>query len=130
MANSLVGKRRALLVTVALALTAGLGAARPALAGTVTVNSTADPGDGICSASECTLREAISAANASPGADTINFDPSVFSPGTIAPTTPLPPLTDAGVTINGSGAAVTLDGSFLNSGVAFEGLFHVLTPAA
>jgi CSLREA domain-containing protein len=36
-----------------------------------TVNSTADPGDGTCDATECTLREAISAAT---GTDTIAFD--------------------------------------------------------
>ena len=130
MVKSPVWKRRALLVVVALALTAGLGAARPALAGAFTVNSTADPGDGICGASECTLREAISAANAAPGTDTINFDPAVFSPGTIAPTIPLPPLTNAGITIDGSGSSVTLDGSLLNPGIAFEGVFRVLAPAA
>jgi len=130
MAKSLVRKRLALLVAVALALTAGLGVARPALAATFTVNSTADPGDGVCSASECTLREAISAANAAPGTDTINFNPGVFSPGTITPTIPLPPLTEAGITIDSSGAAVTVDGSFLNPGIAFEGVFHVLAPAA
>jgi len=130
MFKSLAWKRRALLVAVALALTAGLGAARPALAAKFTVNSTADPGDGVCSASECTLREAISAANAGPGADTINFDPGVFGPGTITPAIPLPPLTNAGITIDGSGAAVTVDGSLLNPGIAFEGVFDVLAPAA
>src|SRR3990172_11194283 len=130
MFKSLAWKRRALLVAVALALTAGLGAARPALAAKFTVNSTADPGDGVCSASECTLREAISAANAGPGADTINFDPGVFGPGTITPAIPLPPLTNAGITIDGSGAAVTVDGSLLNPGIAFEGVFNVLAPAA
>ena len=130
MAKSLVWKRRALLVAVALALTAGLGVPEPALAGTFTVNSAADPGDGVCSASECTLREAISAANAGPGTDTINFDPGVFSPGTITPTTPLPPLTHAGITIDGSGTSVTLDGSLLNSDIAFEGAIKVLAPAA
>jgi len=30
---------------------------------TYTVNSTADPGDGTCDGTECTLREAIAAAN-------------------------------------------------------------------
>ena len=39
-----------------------------ALAGlTFTVNSTADPGTGICDSTECTLREAITAANAAAG---------------------------------------------------------------
>jgi len=36
---------------------------------TFTVNSTADPGDGVCDGTECTLREVINAANASPGTD-------------------------------------------------------------
>lgn len=53
---------------------------------TLTVKSTADtvdakPGDGICadSCGNCTLRAAIMEANAFPGDDTINFDPSVFN---------------------------------------------------
>ncbi len=43
-------------------------------AATFTVNSTADPGDGICNAANCTLREAIIAANANGASkDTIAF---------------------------------------------------------
>jgi CSLREA domain-containing protein len=38
-----------------------------------TVNSAADPGDGVCTVFDCTLREAISAANAGPDVDTIVF---------------------------------------------------------
>ena len=41
-----------------------------AQATTITVNSLADPGDGICNAAECTLREAIAAASSG---DTIDF---------------------------------------------------------
>ncbi len=41
---------------------------------TFTVNSTNDPGTGVCDATECTLREAITAANNTAGADTINFN--------------------------------------------------------
>jgi len=37
------------------------------------VNSVADPGTGSCDASECTLREAIAAAELTPAADTISF---------------------------------------------------------
>ena len=48
------------------------------LAATLTVNSTADPGDGICDSTECTLREAI--ASAAPGA-VIDF--SLALPATI-----------------------------------------------
>lgn len=39
---------------------------------TFTVTKTADTNDGVCDA-DCSLREAIVAANANPGADTINF---------------------------------------------------------
>ncbi|MCL4267849.1 MAG: CSLREA domain-containing protein [Anaerolineae bacterium] len=38
---------------------------------TFQVNSMADPGDGVCDGSECTLREAVVAANTMPGANTI-----------------------------------------------------------
>ena len=50
----------------------------------ITVNSTADPGDGTCDATECTLREAAVMANspAFPGPDEIIFDPGII-PGTI-----------------------------------------------
>ena len=41
---------------------------------TFTVNSTADPGDGTCNAEQCTLREALLAAAASGGTDTVAFD--------------------------------------------------------
>lgn len=59
---------------------------RAQVATTFTVKSTADtvdakPGDGVCadSCGNCTLRAAIMEANAFPGDDTINFDPTVFS---------------------------------------------------
>lgn len=48
---------------------------------TLTVNSTADPGDSICDTTECTLREAIAEANARPGGNTILFDIPVSDPG-------------------------------------------------
>lgn len=40
-------------------------------AATFTVTKTADTADGTCSNSDCSLREAIIASNALPGADTI-----------------------------------------------------------
>jgi len=46
-----------------MALAATLLAAEPAHATTLTVNSTADPGDGNCAINGCTLREAINEAN-------------------------------------------------------------------
>lgn len=59
------------------------------------------PGDGFCfdNAGDCSLRAAIQEANASPGANTIEFNISGCAV-TIRPTTPLPAITEA-VTING-----------------------------
>jgi len=58
-----------------------------------TVNSTADTDDGVCNAANCTLREAINAANAGAGVDTIRF--SIGSGAkTISPTSGLPAITD------------------------------------
>ncbi len=67
---------------------------------TFVVTSPADPGDGVCNTT-CTLREAISAANAKPGADVINFNiPGIGGTLTVAPTSALPSITDP-VTIDG-----------------------------
>jgi len=65
-----------------------------AQADTFTVNSTNDPGDGVCDATECTLREAIKAANANPGKDTIAFNIPGAGPHTIRPRMELPTITD------------------------------------
>lgn len=78
---------------------------------TFTVNSTGDPGDGVCNAAECTLREAIDASNASLGLDVIDFDASVFPPGlpaTIAVAGDWLEIHEA-LTIDGSGAGVVLE---------------------
>jgi|GEM_PF-958927 len=76
------------------------------------VNTTADTDDGQCApvgtGNGCTLREAINAANADAGAETITFDPTVFaSPGpyTITLLTALPNIT-TDMTIQGPGAKV------------------------
>jgi CSLREA domain-containing protein len=74
----------------------------PLEAATFSVNTTADNGTGGCTALECTLREAIVAANATAAADTINF--GIGSPATgelrIALASPLPTITQP-VTIDG-----------------------------
>lgn len=67
---------------------------------TFTVNKADDHDDGMCDSSDCTLREAINAANANPGADTIAFGIG-SGPQTIALATDLPIITDP-VTIDGS----------------------------
>ncbi len=68
-------------------------------AATFTVTTVEDSGDGICNTS-CTLREAIDAANANPGADTIAFDIPGSGVRGIVPFTPLPFITET-VTIDG-----------------------------
>ena len=109
----------AVIFAVLLALPLGFLVASPAVATgitVVTVTSAADPGTGGCTASECTLREAIAKANASFGAQTIRF--AVGSGAlTISPSTGLPALTDR-VTLDGTSQPgyagtplVTLDGS-------------------
>jgi CSLREA domain-containing protein len=66
------------------------------------VNSTLDADDGNCAQTidGCTLREAINAANARAGGDTIAFNIPGGGVHIIAPTAPLPTITDA-VTIDG-----------------------------
>jgi CSLREA domain-containing protein len=79
---------------------------------TLTVNTTADSDDGACTVADCTLREAINAANTA-GGGTIDFDPSVS--GTInLGKTGLPDLT-TNITITGPGSSIlTVDGFFGN----------------
>ncbi len=47
-------------------------------AATLTVTKTADTNDGVCDA-DCSLREAIIAANSAPTEDIVNFDPTTFN---------------------------------------------------
>src|ERR1700730_17003756 len=65
-----------------------------AYAATFTVNTAADHDDGVCNVADCTLREAINAANVSAGTDTITFNISGAAVHTITPTSPLPTITD------------------------------------
>ncbi|MDO8617189.1 MAG: choice-of-anchor Q domain-containing protein [Dehalococcoidia bacterium] len=98
---------------IALALFAFLfgGELPPAHAANFTVTKTADTADGACDA-DCSLREAIIAANALPGADTITLPAGVYTlaiagPGEGAAATG--DLDIAGdLTINGAGAATTI----------------------
>jgi len=94
--------RSAIILGVLFAMTAFLLSLRDAHAAatTFTVNSLDDTDDGNCdSAPDCTLREAINAANDNPGADTINFTVT----GIINLTGPLANIIDD-VTINGPGS--------------------------
>ncbi len=65
----------ALLVTRARLVGAALISSREASAAPpIVVNSAGDPGNGVCDASECTLREAIDLANTQNGFDEIHFN--------------------------------------------------------
>jgi len=64
-----------------------------AIPATLVVNSTNDPGTGICDLAECTLREAINLANANADATTINFAIPGEGVRTISPTSALPTIT-------------------------------------
>ena len=64
--------RISLYFSVIFLLAAGINAA------TFTVTKTADTNDGVCDA-DCSLREAIAAANAATSDDVIEFDPVVFA---------------------------------------------------
>jgi CSLREA domain-containing protein len=79
---------------------------------TFTVNSAADTDDGACTTAivGCTLREAINAANANSGTDTINFNIIGSGLHTISPATALPTITGA-VVIDG----YTQPGSSVNT---------------
>ena len=55
-------------------------AAAPVVHGAVfQVNKTADTADGSCTATDCSLREAIIASNGTPGADTIHLPSGVYT---------------------------------------------------
>ncbi len=103
---------------------------------TFTVTKTADTNDGTCDA-DCSLREAITAANANAGTDTIAFNIPGAGPHTIQPTSPLFTITDpviidgytqpgASANTNGPGLGlntvlkIELDGT--NAGASVRGL--------
>jgi len=100
---------------------------------TFTVNTTDDIDDGTCDATHCSLREAINAANATPGTDIIEFNIPGAWPHTIQPASTLPTITDPvvidgytqpGATPNTNGAGlginavlmIELDGSMMGGG--------------
>ena len=86
------------------------------------VNSTADPGNGVCDPTECTLREAIGAANAHPGRDIIAFNIPGAGPHKIKPASALLVITDP-VAIDGytqPGASPNTNPSSLGSNATLK----------
>ena len=75
-----LGKNRVIsIIGLAILLTGflGLQVVPVVQAATFTVTKTADTNDGVCD-SDCSLREAIRAANAAPGADTISLPSGTY----------------------------------------------------
>ena len=115
-----VSKLAAVLI---LAATAALGRggilpASRATASTFTVTKTADTNDGVCNA-DCSLREAMTAANASPGADTITFAIPGGGPHVITVSSDLPIISDV----------ATIDGTTQGCGVTPCVVIQPTTPA-
>jgi CSLREA domain-containing protein len=78
---------------------------------TFTVNNRTDTNNGVCTLGHCSLREAILAANAQAGPNTIAFAPT--GQGMISPATALPAITEA-LHINGPGVSfLTLNGALV-----------------
>jgi CSLREA domain-containing protein len=114
-----------LLIALASGMLFGFHPAFADDAATFTVTKSADTNDGQCSVSDCSLREAVIAANASPGADTITIPVGTYiltlaGQGEDAAATG--DLDIAGdTTLSGAGAAsTTVNGSSLDR------VFHIL----
>ena len=112
--NSQFFIRRAVRTLVLFGMAAGL-CARVARADTpqtspnLVVNSLADTNDGVCGTSDCTLREAITAANAA-GAGTAIIFASGLS-GTLTLTSALPTITGTLSITGNSARATAIDGA-------------------
>lgn len=107
-------------LAVALLILAG-GVLTQSWAATFVVTSNADSDDGVCDGVNCTLREAINAANAAPGADRIEFNIGSGTPA-IQLLSQLPVLTDS-VTIDGAtGGATRVELDGLNAAGLADGL--------
>lgn len=90
----------------------------------IVVNSLDDTNDGACNIIHCSLREAITAANATTVADTIQFAIPGSSIPKVSPASPLPIITQP-VTIDGttqSAGRVEIDGTNAGSGLDAFGL--------
>jgi CSLREA domain-containing protein len=130
--HSLNVRRAAVIALIAIACR---GSVSHANAATFTVNSTADDASGTCGTAigGCTLRAAILAAVATPGRDTIRFDPTVFplgSPAEINVVVPLPAIADpAGTIVDGTGAGVLIGQQLTGGGMErIDGLVFASAP--
>src|SRR6185436_8042751 len=89
------------LLATAIAGVVMLCVAAPASAVTINVNSVDDPGTGTCDVTECTMREAITAANADAVADVLDFSGVTTGSGPVFLASALPAITQP-LTIDGT----------------------------
>ncbi|WKZ35840.1 MAG: class F sortase [Anaerolineales bacterium] len=106
------------LLALLISLVGGAISVTPARAATFTVTKTADTNDGICDV-DCSLREAIAAANAAAGADIITLPA-----GTYTLTLGGELLITSDITINGAGAGTTIIEANAASGAATYRVLH------
>ena len=97
-------------------------------AATFVVTKTADTADGTCDA-DCSLREAITAANALAGADIITLPAGTYTATLTGATDNTNVAGDfdinSEITINGAGAATTIVQAAATRGTAVERVFHL-----
>lgn len=110
--------RHFIFALVCASLLAGMVGVTPAHAATFTVSKTADTNDGTCNA-DCSLREAIAAANAAAGADTITLPA-----GTYTLTLGSELLITSDITINGAGSGTTFIEANAAAGVTTYRVLH------
>ena len=116
--------KKSLLVTLAAFFLATL--AGPVFAATFVVTKTEDTADGTCDANDCSLREAVIAANANADADTISVPAGLYILSRVgsddtASAGDLDILHET--TIEGDGSEATFIDAFLIS----DRIFHVLS---
>jgi uncharacterized repeat protein (TIGR01451 family)/CSLREA domain-containing protein len=107
-------------LTAALAVMLAVEAASAQASGSRTVDSNADPGDGSCLTNGCTLREAITEANADATGGFFDIDFNITGSTTIQLASPLPAVARAGTRIRGdtqpgftNAPLIELDGSLI-----------------
>ncbi len=134
------GRTRLVHIVVMVAFAMLAMATVPTYAATFVVNTTADtadaaPGNGACAdaGSLCSLRAAISEANALAGADTITLPAGTYTHSLVAATEDANAggdydITDA-LTINGAAVGTTIVQANAAPDTATERVFHVITGA-